>query len=187
MMGVGVVLMVWGFVAWVGMDDGASPTPTTVAEAIPTEPTAASTTAPVPTTSTAPAPTTVAPTETTTTTTEASTTTITTVPEETLEGFVALFATALDDGDTEFIWSRLHPQVVEEGGEALCRDWVEREIMALSDYTLVDPGGPPETIAGIPNVVSATVSFVFQGQTFDDGVGQFSLVDGTFRWLGVCR
>jgi hypothetical protein len=106
---------------------------------------------------------------------------------ETVEEFVELFAAALKAGDVEFVWRRLHPDVVAQGGEALCRAWVENEIMGLSDYTLQDVTGGPDIVAGIPDVYSAAVSFVFQGQAFDDAVGQYALIDGTFRWLGVCR
>lgn len=122
-----------------------------------------------------------------TTTTSPPTTTMTLEEAETVEEFVLLFAAALEERDFDFVWQRLHPEVVEIGGEDLCRAWVESEIMALSDYTLHEVTGGPETVNGIPDVYSAAVSFTYQGQVFDDGSGQYALVDGTFRWLGVCR
>ncbi len=156
----------------------------------PSETAAVATTTPAPPIVTSAPATTVTTAPATTTTTLAPATTTTTVvleEAETLEEFVLLFSAALDAGDVEFVWRRLHPDVVEVGGEALCRSWVENEIMGLSEYTLFEVTAGPATVSGIDGVYSAAVSFVFQGERFDDAVGQFALVDGTFRWLGVCR
>lgn len=179
----GAVAVVVGVVGYLGSSssDGVAgePGPTTSV----TTATAQVTTTTLTTTIAPPSTTTVV----TTTVAPATTTSMVFEAEETVEEFVRMFATALEEGDLDFIWQRLHPEVVAAGGEDLCRAWVENEIMALSDYTLYEVTGGPETVNGIPDVYSAAVSFTYQGQVFDDATGQYALVDGTFRWLGACR
>lgn len=178
MMLVGGLLVAAGLVSYFAGGDG-------------TDLAAASTTSTTSTTSTSTTSTTAPPAPTTSavpsTTTPPTPTTVAMEENETVEEFVDLFATALEQGDLDFVWRRLHPDVVAVGGEELCRAWVEREIMALSDYRLLSITAGPALVSGIPDVYTAAVSFQYQGQVFDDGVGQFALVDGTLRWLGVCR
>jgi hypothetical protein len=126
------------------------------------------------------------------TTTEASTTT--TIAAETVDAFVADFARAVADGDVEFVFSRLHPAVIELYGDELCRAWTEREIMALGEYQLTGPVAGPEDVAvsadgatvEVSDLFVAPVRFAFQGESFD-AQGQFAPVDGVIHWLGVCR
>ena len=116
------------------------------------------------------------------------------MPDESVEGFIQTFSQALDDGDGEFVFARLHPVVIEGWGEDLCSTWVDREIMALSAYTflaLVD--GPlarvvdtPNGRMTVPDYYTATVRFTFQGETSLADSG-FALVGTEMHWLGQCR
>lgn len=131
---------------------------------------------------------------TTTTTTTAPTTTVITSPPQSVEDFVSQYRAALDSDDVEFVFGRLHPVVVEAYGAELCRAWVEDEVITLEEYELVGVVAGPHTSrvsipggeADIPKSFSATVSFVFQGSSFEAEAG-FALVDGQMHWLGVCR
>jgi hypothetical protein len=187
MMVVGAALTVLG-VAWL-LSDGESP-PTSVPEAVST--TAAVTDGSVATvedllagspTATTSAPVTddsVAPTTGPPRTTMAM--------QETLEQFVAAFGTATEADDFDFLWSRIHPAVIEraEGDEELCRAWVEREILALGDYQLLEVVDGPAPFGDLENVYTVAISFTFEGESFD-GIGQYVAVDGRFLWLGQCR
>ena len=108
--------------------------------------------------------------------------------EETLEEFVAAFAAATEADDFDFVWSRMHPAVIEraDGDEALCRAWVEREILALDDYALLDLIEGPAPFGDLDNVFTVAVTFSFQGEDFD-GIGQYVADDGRLLWLGQCR
>ncbi len=189
MMLMGVVLVVFGVVGWVlsGPDEEGSPEPplavaTTLASAPVTDDSVAtlddfeldltptSTTPPPVTDDSAPTP------------------PSTLVLVETIEEFVSAFAAATEADDFDFVWSRMHPAVIEraDGDEALCRAWVEREILALSDYELLDVIDGPAPLGEVPDVFTAAISFTFGGESFD-GIGQYAAVDGRFTWLGLCR
>ena len=187
---VGALIAITGVVGTLsgGGDAEAAPT-TTVAPAE----TASSETSTSTSTTTAPA-TTSSTTSSTTTTTAPTTTTSSTEPTETVEAFVDAFSAALASGDTEFVSSRLHPVVLENWGEDLCRAWIEREVMALSEYTLISVvDGPLARQVSTPNgevtvadYYRADVSFVFSGETFFPTSG-FALVGNDMHWLGQCR
>ncbi|MGD2102107.1 MAG: hypothetical protein PVG83_07700 [Acidimicrobiia bacterium] len=129
-----------------------------------------------------------------TTSTTVPQTTTTTLPPESVEEFVGLFAAALENGDQEFVMDRLHPDVVDGYTVEVCGAWVGSEIMALSGYQLTgEVTGPVDksvTIAGqsttIPDVYSAPISFEFRGQGFDS-TADFALIDGVIHWLGSCE
>jgi hypothetical protein len=185
--GLGVLLIAAGFLAGGGTEPAAAGTSTT-------EPSTTTSTVADTTTTVAPvATTTTSPVETTTSTTEPPTTT-TTVATETVEEFVEAFSAALESGDREFVGDRLHPVVYEGWGEDLCGAWIDREIMTLSDYTLVQvTSGPgdatvttPNGSVSVANVSAADVTFSFQGQSFES-VGSFASIDGIMYWLGQCR
>ncbi|NND85167.1 MAG: hypothetical protein HKN46_08470, partial [Acidimicrobiia bacterium] len=106
---------------------------------------------------------------------------------ESLESFIGAFSAALEAGDVEFVWERLHPEVIAVSDEATCRAWVEAEVMGLSGYTFIEETAGPVTVQGIADVYVATVGFDFGGQRFEDQLGQFALLAGEWRWLGQCR
>ncbi|MFH1105320.1 MAG: hypothetical protein V1757_10340 [Actinomycetota bacterium] len=84
----------------------------------------------------------------------------------------------------------LHPAVFSLYDETVCRSFVEREILPLTDYRLTgDVTGPTTvTIGGqqVSNYYTAPVSFVISGQAFHDQPGTFALVDGEVYWLTQC-
>lgn len=189
MMTVGGILLVIGAVGMIssGSSD-ADPDISTTSVAASAETGAEST-------STSASSTTTSTTTTATTTTTPTTTTTTTIPvTETVQDFVLMFAAAIDGGDSEFLFARLHPAVTGGFGLEVCRSWIEAEILQLRGYQLTGPvEGPVDqtftTPAGegvIADAYSAPVSFDFQGQTFDSE-GGFALVEGEMRWLGQCR
>lgn len=123
-------------------------------------------------------------------TTAAVTITTTTPPDQTVEDFFPDFVAAIESGDVDFLLARLHPVVLEQPNADRCRTFIEREILALGNYTLTgDVTGPvSQNVAGttVAAVYSAPVSFVFQGQSFD-GTATFAAVDGEMRWFTECR
>ncbi len=113
---------------------------------------------------------------------------------EDVAGFIEAFSSALASRDTAFVEARLHPDVKDAFGTELCRTWIEREIMALSDYQLISIDGGPVTkqltFPGgnrtVPDIYDVTVSFVFSGQTFTNPT-DIALVGTQMYWLGECR
>ncbi len=116
------------------------------------------------------------------------------VAREDVAAFIEDFASALASGDTTFVEARLHPDVKDAFGLELCRAWIEREIMALSNYELISiDGGPvakqltfPGGIRTVADMYEVTVSFVFGGQTFTNPT-DLALVGTKMYWLGECR
>jgi hypothetical protein len=199
--GVGALVVIVGIIGTVGGSDAtaeARPTSSTTT----TVPTTAETSTTITATSTSATVTTSTATSTSTTTTTSipststsSTSTTTTVaPGETVEEFVTTFAAAIAAGDNAFVFGRLHPVIIESYGEDLCRAWVDREIMALEDYTLVSVDGGPitqtfVTPAGnvtVDDYYTTTVSFTYQGQGFET-IGAFAAVGPDMYFLGQCR
>lgn len=190
LIGVGVGMVLFGIADALGADDDAanSAAVTTSAPAATLAP--ATTTLPAISTS----PVGSSTTQTSTTAAPPTTTSTTTAPTETVEEFVIAFAAAIASGDVDFLINRLHPAVVGGFGPALCRTWIETEILELVDYQVTGPAVGPRTqtfttpagTGTIEDAFSAPVSFVFQGQKFDAG-GDFALVDGEMRWMGQCR
>ena len=184
----GAVALSAGVIGLLVGGDGEQPSP--VATAAPV--TAAPATVP-PTTL---APTTLAPTTTVVETTVApttappeATTTTTAAADQTVEEFFPDYVAAIESGDVDFLFDRLHPAVVEQFDPELCRAFIEREILALGNYQVTgDVTGPaPQDIGGATyEVYSAPVSFDFQGESFE-GTASFAVVDGEIRWFTTCR
>lgn len=138
--------------------------------------------------------TTAQPQTTTTSSTTSSTTTTTTLPPESIDDFVVAFREALDADDLDFVFSRLHPAVIEDYGEDLCRTWTEREILALEEYQITAPYSElGETTMNLPGgavpvdeLFRVPISFVFQGQFFVDNAS-YAREAGVVYWLGNCR
>ena len=128
------------------------------------------------------------------TSTTTSSPTTTTVAPESVEEFIDAYGAALASGDRDFIRRTLHPVVIEGWGEELCGSWIDREIMTLSDYTLVSVDSGPQTRTvntpagplSVENFFDASVSFVFEGQPFEQG-GSFARIGPDMYWLGQCR
>jgi uncharacterized metal-binding protein YceD (DUF177 family) len=111
-----------------------------------------------------------------------------------VEDFVAAYAAATEQGDADFLFDRLLPDLRDAFGAELCRSWVEREILAVSDYQLTGAiTGPSartlsvgDTVIPVESYYEAPVSFTFQGQSFDT-MANWVVEDGTVYWIGECR
>ncbi len=136
-------------------------------------------------------------TSTSSTTAPTSTTTIppttSTLPPETVEEFALAFAAALDRGDADFVFDRLHPIVIAIHDEASCRATVEDRVLLITDYRLTGPVSGPEStdftvsnrIITVSELFRAAVAFGFQG-TEVETEGVFALLDGEMRWFTDC-
>jgi len=153
----------------------------------------ATTQAPATTVSTTEPPTTTTTTAPTTTTTEPPTTTTAIAPVDAIEAFITEFATAIAARDVDWLYEHLHPAMSLGYGEDVCRDFINEDILALTEYTLIgsidgpvsktlSTGVADVTISGI---YSAETSFIFQGTRFD-AKADFVL-DNSATWLAVCR
>jgi hypothetical protein len=185
----GVVLVVVGLVVRSGEDTD----PVAAANATTVPATTGPITAEPPPTTVAPATATSAPTTTalaTTTTARATTTvaptTTTAAPDELIRAFIVQYAAATDSDDAEFLYSTMHPTVIAAGGEELCRNFVDAEIVLISDYQLIGPITGPVLLVGNVEAYQAEVSFSFQGQQFTDNAA-YAVEDGSVRWFSTCR
>lgn len=187
----GLVMIVIGIAGLGGSEktETFAATPATpVTSAAPTTTTPATTN----TTSEAPPPTTTATTTTSTTTT--STTTTTAAPAPSIEEFIVAYAAATASGDAAFLYDSLMPGLRDVFGEELCRGWVDREIVIISDYQLTGEVTGPiartlnvgETTLNVDQYYEAPVKFTFQGESFDT-VATFVVEDGQVYWIGACR
>lgn len=182
MVGVGALLVIVGAISLItssGSEQVAS-SPTTTAT---TPSTTTSLPAPTSTTTSTPA-----------TTSTTSTTSTTTVAPPSVTDFVEAYAAAVEQGDADFLFDRLLPDLTGAFGEQLCRGWIEREILALSDYEITgDITGPlsrtlsvGDTAIPVENYFEGPVSFTFQGQSFD-AQAAWVIADGQVYWVGECR
>ena len=185
----GVALIVFGLVWRAGSSAESDIAATATTGASPT-------TAPVPTTATTArtqqSTTTAPPTPTPTTTNPPSTTT--TVPPPSIEEFITAYAAATESGNTDFLFQRLLPGIIDVLGADLCRGFVENEITAISDYRLTGAVSGPsarsltvgDTQVNVDDYYEAPVSFTFQGQSFD-ATATFAVIDNVIYWIGECR
>lgn len=159
-------------------------TPTSEVPSAPvTQPPSTTTTLPAPTATTGPAP-----------TTTAAVPTTTTVPPPSVEEFILAYAAATTNGDGVFLFDRLLPQLVDVFGADICRAFIENEIVALSEYTLIgDVSGPfarslnvGDQQIDVDRYYEAPVQFTFQGQSFET-TATFVAQDGLVYWIGDCR
>ena len=136
-------------------------------------------------------------TSTSSTTPPTSTTTIapttSTLPPEIVEEFAVAFAAALERGDADFVFDRLHPVVIAIHDQASCRATVEDRVLLITDYRLTGPVSGPEStdftvsnrIITVSELFRAPVAFGFQG-TEVETEGVFALLDGEMRWFTDC-
>jgi hypothetical protein len=188
MIGFGVILVLVGVVGLLtgGSEDESVAVPSTQT----TEPPATT----PPATDSPSTTTTAQPQTTTSSSTTLPTTTTTTLPPESIDDFVLAFREALDADDLDFVFSRLHPAVIEDYGQDLCRTWTEREILALEEYQITAPYSElGETTMNLPGgavpvdeLFEVPISFVFQGQFFEDNAS-YAREAGVVYWLGNCR
>lgn len=181
---VGGILTVVGVVGMLTGGDQTVAAPETIDATTTTEPPTTSTTEP-PTTTTVSSTTTGTP-----STTEPPTTSTTTLPDPSeVEVFVDLFVTWIEASETDALVGRLHPVVIDEYGADLCRDFVEREILALENYRVTGSvTGPDASQFGSVDidVYRVPVVFTFQGEEFASDAA-FAFVDGAVHWFATCR
>jgi hypothetical protein len=104
-----------------------------------------------------------------------------------------VYAAWIADGDVGALFDSLHPDVVTAYGADVCRAFVAREILLLTEYAATGDVTGPTTksvstdmhSATIDGIYTAGVSYVFQGQTFD-ALADFVVGDGV-TWLTACR
>ena len=184
---IGLVLIGFGFAIRGGStvtSADSAPTTTELTTAPTPQPSSTTTTVPLPSTTTSPTPTTAAVIPTTTTT----------APAPSVEEFILAYATATTSGDSEFLFDRLLPQLVDIFGADICRTFVENEIVALSEYTLTGEVSGPfsrslnvgDDQIDVDSYYEAPVRFTFQGQSFDQ-TATFVVADGQVYWIGACR
>lgn len=173
-----------------GSDEATTTGSTTVAPST----TQASTTSAAPTTTSATTTTTTAaPSTTTTTTTTAAPTTTTLAHEVAISNFVEEFAAAIEANDVEWLLERLNGSMILGYGEAVCRAFIEDEILLLRQYQLTGPVVGPVTKSlstgvgevSVENIYTVDTSFVFQGSPFDSRA-DFVMGD-PITWLAICR
>ena len=106
--------------------------------------------------------------------------------------FFDAFETAVRTGDRAFLFSRLHPAVIERYGEAQCQDSVAQLVDPTVDLHLVSVDGPATfdyatdgLSTPVPNTFVFNVDGTGAGRT---GPRQFHLaqVDGMFRSFTDC-
>jgi hypothetical protein len=186
----GVALIVFGLVWRAGSSAGSeivAPATTGLSPTTEPEPTTETTARTQQSTTTAPPPP-------STTTTANPPTTTTTAPPPSIEDFITAYAAATESANTDFLFQRLLPGIVDVLGADLCRGFVANEITAISDYRLTGAvSGPSARSLTVGDVqididayYEAPVSFTFQGQPFD-ATATFAVVDDLIYWIGECR
>ena len=104
------------------------------------------------------------------------------------------YASATESGNTDFLFQRLLPGIIDVLGADLCRGFVENEITAISDYRLTGAVSGPsarsltvgDTQVNVDDYYEAPVSFTFQGQSLD-ATATFAVIDNLIYWIGECR
>ena len=143
-------------------------------------------------------------TETTTTVSETTTTTLATTttsqPDPTstvgvfdevaaVEEFIDGFAAAIESGDSEFLFERLHPAVKATYEEEACREHIEARVLSREDYRQEGPVvGPFDAEFGEFPITSyeALVNFEIDGDPIEE-TAVFSLTEGVVRWFAECN
>lgn len=141
------------------------------------------------TTTLAPTTTTTSEPETTTTTSTSSATTTSVDEKALVEEFIPMYRIAIQLENVDFLFDRLHPEVLNLSTPELCRDFIEREILALQEYEQIGPVEGPEVRdlgSGLESVYTVPVSFVFEGNSFEV-TASYAVVDGEVRWFTECR
>ena len=106
-----------------------------------------------------------------------------------VEQFIPMYRIAIQLANVDFLFDRLHPEVLTLSTPELCRDFIEREILALQEYEQTGPVEGPEVRdlgSGLESVYTVPVSFVFQGTSFE-ATASYAVVDGQVRWFTECR
>ena len=112
-----------------------------------------------------------------------------------MEDFVAAYTVALEQGDADFLFDRLLPDLTDAFGAQLCRDLGDTgDSRAVSNYQLSgDITGPSSrtlsvsgTAIPVEDYYEGPVSFTFEGQSFET-MAAWVVADGQVYWVGECR
>lgn len=109
----------------------------------------------------------------------------TTAPREDAAAFAADLATALREGDAEFLEGRLHPAVAVLYGAESCRSALAGAVDPGRDLTVVsvgDPGRWEWVIDGRSTPLGDVVTVVFA----DGSEAHFGYVGAELRWFTDC-
>lgn len=113
-----------------------------------------------------------------------------TVDGDDVLAYLAVFRDDVDGGRTDALVARLHPAVLDRFGPELCREFVEREILALRDYRATGPVAGPERTdydgTEVSELFRVPIAFRFQGADVE-GEATFAPADGAIRWFATCR
>jgi hypothetical protein len=116
-----------------------------------------------------------------------------TAPEvETPEEFLPLFAQAIREGDARFLFSRLHPSVVDLYGARQCRASAGAFVDPEADFVFVstsEPGEYPWEVDGVTtpveDVLTVQVTAVAAGEEIDREI-HLGIIGTELRWFTDC-
>lgn len=114
-------------------------------------------------------------------------------PLESAQEFFDQFGTALADGDTDFLFERLHPEVLRRYGEDQCRAYLAGLAGASIEITVLDlsPPGPAEyerddIVTTIDNMVVLQIERRDAGGDPVTQETRLAEFDSTVRWFTDC-
>ncbi|MGF1616601.1 MAG: hypothetical protein ACFCU2_02165 [Acidimicrobiia bacterium] len=102
--------------------------------------------------------------------------------------FIDDFAGAIESGDSEFLFERLHPAVKATYEEEACREHIDERVLTLDGYRQEGPvAGPFDAEFGEFPITSyeALVNFEIDGDPMEE-TAVFSLTEGVVRWFAEC-
>ncbi len=117
------------------------------------------------------------------------------VPEpETVASFVFRLDAALEAGDLDFAFSRLHPLAVSAAGQNVCRRYIDNDFAAATDIILAGDVVGPNTITKtvgeftqrIRDHYTAQVTLTFAGEDFVLDA-EFASIGGRMYWFSTCE
>jgi hypothetical protein len=114
-------------------------------------------------------------------------------PAETPEEFFAALGAAFREGDGRFLFSRLHPFVIERYGEASCRSYLGGLDVPAYEVEVLDVEGTESFVYEtdelrrlVPEAVTVRIRFTEDGSTFVETDGHIVLAGDRFQWFTDC-
>ena len=142
------------------------------------------------TTGAAPSPTTATETP---TTTESPTSEPTTEPAETPEEFFAALAAGFREGDARFLFSRLHPFVLDRYGAGPCRNYLGSLEVPAYELEVLEVGGTDVFVWGtdglrrkVADATTVRIRFTEDGSTFIETDAHIVQDGELMRWFTDC-
>lgn len=105
--------------------------------------------------------------------------------------FYTRFETAHRDGDTDFLFSTLHPRVIERYGEATCRAFVDSVVGTVSNMRVIDGRSEPWDfpLDGLTTDISGSVTLSLDAFWVDEQLTvdvHLAPVENELRWFADC-